>query len=151
MVIQLGSRGDARARGRRSRSGASHRERHRYGAGYLAACLAALAFEPARVVEALLDGRPPPAVAHLSPKLAKVSVASSVTTPDATAADAARQKARVRAMERAEADEAALREVYDDDYDDRYPRGRRNPLSARRVWTDGLRRWTTGAALDPTL
>ena len=95
-----------------------------YGDGYLAACLAALDLNAGRVVEALLDGKPPQAVSHLSPQLAKISVVSgdSRRTGDVDERAAKRaQKARVRALEKREAEDARLRDaVYDDDYDDRY-------------------------------
>ena len=95
-----------------------------YGDGYLAACLAALDLNAGRVVEALLDGNPPRAVSHLSPALAKISVVSgdSRRTGDVDERAAKKaQKARVRALEKMEAEDARLRDaVYDDDYDDRY-------------------------------
>ena len=95
-----------------------------YGEGYLAACLAALDLNPERVVEALLDNNPPQAVSHLSPQLAKIATVrgDNRRTGDINENEAKRrQKARLRALEKQEQEDAALRDaVYDDDYDDRY-------------------------------
>jgi hypothetical protein len=95
-----------------------------YGEGYLAACLAALDLNPERVVEALLDNNPPQAVSHLSPQLAKIATVrgDNRRTGDVSINEAKRQqKARLRALEKREQEDAALRDaVYDDDYDDRY-------------------------------
>jgi hypothetical protein len=95
-----------------------------YGEGYLAACLAALDLNPERVVEALLDNNPPQAVSHLSPQLAKIATVrgDNRRTGDVSINEARRrQKARLRALEKREQEDAALRDaVYDDDYDDRY-------------------------------
>ena len=95
-----------------------------YGEGYLAACLAALDLNPERVVEALLDNNPPQAVSHLSPQLAKIATVrgDNRRTGDVSINEAKRrQKARLRALEKQEQEDAALRDaVYDDDYDDRY-------------------------------
>jgi len=95
-----------------------------YGEGYLAACLAALDLNPERVVEALLDNNPPQAVSHLSPQLAKIATVrgDNRRTGDVSINEAKRrQKARLRALEQQEQEDAALRDaVYDDDYDDRY-------------------------------
>ena len=95
-----------------------------YGEGYLAACLAALDLNPERVVEALLDNNPPAAVSHLSPQLAKIATVrgDNRRTGDINENEAKRrQKARLRALEKREQEDAALRDaVYDDDYDDRY-------------------------------
>ena len=99
-----------------------------FGEGYVAACLAALAFDTNAVVSRLLDGRPPPEVAHLSPQLADVALAKPRTlraaAPPPDAAFAAQQKARARRLERDanEAEELRLLAggLYDDDYDDRY-------------------------------
>jgi len=95
-----------------------------YGEGYLAACLAALDLNPERVIEALLDNNPPAAVSHLSPQLAKIATVrgDNRRTGDVSINEAnRRQKARLRALEKREQEDAALRDaVYDDDYDDRY-------------------------------
>ncbi len=95
-----------------------------YGEGYLAACLAALDLNPERVIEALLDNNPPQAVSHLSPQLAKIATVrgDNRRTGDVDSKEANRQqKARLRALEKQEQEDAALRDaVYDDDYDDRY-------------------------------
>ena len=95
-----------------------------YGEGYLAACLAALDLNPERVIEALLDNNPPSAVSHLSPQLAKIATVrgDNRRTGDVDSKEAKRQqKARLRALEQREQEDAALRDaVYDDDYDDRY-------------------------------
>ena len=95
-----------------------------YGEGYLAACLAALDLNPERVVEALLDNNPPSAVSHLSPQLAKIATVQGDKrrTGDINENEAKRrQKTRLRALEKQEQEDAALRDaVYDDDYDDRY-------------------------------
>ena len=95
-----------------------------YGEGYLAACLAALDLNPERVIEALLDNNPPSAVSHLSPQLAKIATVrgDNRRTGDVDSKEAKRQqKQRLRALERQEQEDAALRDaVYDDDYDDRY-------------------------------
>ena len=95
-----------------------------YGEGYLAACLAALDLNPERVIEALLDNNPPQAVSHLSPQLAKIATVrgDNRRTGDVSINEAKRQqKARLRALEQREQEDAALRDaVYDDDYDDRY-------------------------------
>ena len=95
-----------------------------YGDGYLAACLAALDLNPERVVEALLDNNPPAAVSHLSPQLAKIATVrgDNRRTGDINENEAKRrQKARLRALEKQEAEDQQLRDsVYDDDYDDRY-------------------------------
>jgi len=95
-----------------------------YGEGYLAACLAALDLNPERVVEALLDNNPPQAVSHLSPQLAKIATVrgDNRRTGDVSINEAKRQqKQRLRALEKQEQEDAALRvAVYDDDYDDRY-------------------------------
>ena len=95
-----------------------------YGEGYLAACLAALDLNPERVIEALLDNNPPAAVSHLSPQLAKIATVrgDNRRTGDVSINEAKRQqKARLRALEQREQEDAALRDaVYDDDYDDRY-------------------------------
>ena len=95
-----------------------------YGEGYLAACLAALDLNPERVIEALLDNNPPQAVSHLSPQLAKIATVrgDNRRTGDVSINEAKRrQKARLRALEKQEQEDAALRDaVYDDDYDDRY-------------------------------
>jgi len=95
-----------------------------YGEGYLAACLAALDLNPERVIEALLDNNPPQAVSHLSPQLAKIATVrgDNRRTGDINENEAKRrQKARLRALEKQEQEDAALRDaVYDDDYDDRY-------------------------------
>ena len=95
-----------------------------YGEGYLAACLAALDLNPERVIEALLDNNPPSAVSHLSPQLAKIATVrgDNRRTGDVSVNEAKRrQKARLRALEKQEQEDAALRDaVYDDDYDDRY-------------------------------
>ena len=95
-----------------------------YGEGYLAACLAALDLNPERVIEALLDNNPPQAVSHLSPQLAKIATVrgDNRRTGDVDSKEAKRQqKARLRALEQREQEDAALRDaVYDDDYDDRY-------------------------------
>ena len=95
-----------------------------YGEGYLAACLAALDLNPERVVEALLDNNPPAAVSHLSPQLAKIATVRGENrrTGDVSINEAKRrQKARLRALEKQEQEDTALRDaVYDDDYDDRY-------------------------------
>ena len=95
-----------------------------YGEGYLAACLAALDLNPERVIEALLDNNPPAAVSHLSPQLAKIATVrgDNRRTGDINENEAKRrQKARLRALEKQEQEDAALRDaVYDDDYDDRY-------------------------------
>ena len=95
-----------------------------YGEGYLAACLAALDLNPERVIEALLDNNPPSAVSHLSPQLAKIATVrgDNRRTGDINENEAKRQqKQRLRALEKQEQEDAALRDaVYDDDYDDRY-------------------------------
>ena len=95
-----------------------------YGEGYLAACLAALDLNAERVIEALLDNNPPAAVSHLSPQLAKIATVrgDNRRTGDVSINEAKRrQKARLRALEKQEQEDAALRvAVYDDDYDDRY-------------------------------
>ncbi len=95
-----------------------------YGEGYLAACLAALDLNPERVIEALLDNNPPQAVSHLSPQLAKIATVrgDNRRTGDINENEAKRQqKQRLRALEKREQEDAALRDaVYDDDYDDRY-------------------------------
>jgi len=95
-----------------------------YGEGYLAACLAALDLNPERVIEALLDNNPPSAVSHLSPQLAKIATVrgDNRRTGDVDSKEAKRQqKQRLRALEKQEQEDAALRDaVYDDDYDDRY-------------------------------
>ena len=95
-----------------------------YGEGYLAACLAALDLNPERVIEALLDNNPPSAVSHLSPQLAKIATVrgDNRRTGDINENEAKRQqKQRLRALEKQEQEDAALRNaVYDDDYDDRY-------------------------------
>ena len=89
-----------------------------------AACLAALDLNPERVIEALLDNNPPQAVSHLSPQLAKIATVrgDNRRTGDVSINEARRrQKARLRALEKREQEDAALRDaVYDDDYDDRY-------------------------------
>ena len=94
-----------------------------YGEGYLAACLAALDLNPERVIEALLDNNPPQAVSHLSPQLAKIATVrgDNRRTGDVSTNEAKRQqKQRLRALEKQEQEDAALRDaVYDDDYDDR--------------------------------
>ena len=91
----------------------------------MAACLAALKFDVPDVVSRLLDGRPPPEVAHLSPSLAAVGLAQPRTlraaAPKADAKFAALQRARLRKMEKDALDDDHVRSVlYDDDYDDRY-------------------------------
>ena len=82
-----------------------------YGEGYLAACLAALDLNPERVVEALLDNNPPQAVSHLSPQLAKIATVrgDNRRTGDVSINEARRrQKARLRALEKREQEDAAL-------------------------------------------
>ena len=116
-----------------------------FGEGYVAACLAALAFDTNAVVSRLLDGRPPPEVAHLSPQLADVALAKPRTlraaAPPPDAAFAAQQKARARRLERDDREAEELRllagGLYDDDYDDRYD-GPDDPIVAATALGDQL-------------
>uniref|UniRef100_A0A7S3K2P4 CUE domain-containing protein n=1 Tax=Aureoumbra lagunensis TaxID=44058 RepID=A0A7S3K2P4_9STRA len=91
-----------------------------YGEGYLAACLAVSDLDAETVITRLLENNPPSQVRHLDQRLENVVSRDQQREQPADKVFLRQQKRRVAALEAQREEEVRLRELYNDDYDDRY-------------------------------